>query len=416
MYFLYTLLYALALFFLFPREYLKRKKGQRRQWLKEKFAWIEKPQFEKKAPVLWIHAVSVGEVLAISSLIKALSQHYNIVLTTITDTGKEVASKTFQEPSVKILYLPFDFRSLIKRFLHKIEAKALFLTETELWPNLILEASSSIPVALINGRVSEKSFKRYKMIKFFIKPLLERMSFLAVQEELYAERLEKLGAPSEKIKVVGNLKFDLQVKEIEFPELAHLNRPILIAGSTHPSEEEIILKAFQETISKGTLIFVPRHPERFDEVEKLLLSLKKREDLVLRYSQLKRALPSFEAQRCLLLFDEMGKLSALYRICDLAIIGGSFIPHGGQNPLEALYWKKPVITGPHMENFPFVKEFVASFGLLQVTPEKLASALRELIEKPQKAKLLAENGHNLLFTKRGALEKTLRLIRELIAL
>ncbi|MFN3921953.1 MAG: 3-deoxy-D-manno-octulosonic acid transferase, partial [Caldimicrobium sp.] len=315
---------------------------------------------------------------------------------------------------VKIFYLPFDIKFCLKNFLKGTKAKALFLTETELWPNLILTTSSQIPIALINGRLSEKSFKRYKGIKFFIKPLLKRFEFLAVQEENYAKYFNQLGVEREKIKVVGNLKFDIFLKEIDFPELNNLPKPIILAGSTHSQEEELILKAFLEVFSQGTLIIVPRHPERFDKVEKVILSRLKENTLFIRYSSIKDTFPEFKSKRVILLFDEMGKLASLYRICDFAIIGGSFVPHGGQNPLEAIYWKKPVIVGPYMENFPFVEEFIKKKGLLQVNPENLERILKELIKNPHIAKEIAERGYEIFLKKRGALEKTLELIRNLI--
>lgn len=414
MYFLYTLLYLLALFYFLPKEFFKRPKHLRKKWLREKFGLMDKLKFEKEAPILWIHAVSVGEVLAITPLIEKLGSNYNILLTTITDTGREIAEKKLNHSFIKIFYLPLDLGFCLRTFINRTKPKALFLTETELWPNLILTASSQIPVALLNGRLSERSFKRYKLVKFFLKPLLSKFSFLAVQEEIYAKYFSQLGAPKEKIIIVGNLKFDLTLKEIDFPELTPLPRPIILAGSTHFPEEELILQAFLKIVSSGTLILVPRHPERFDKVEKLILSLIKEKASYLRYSRIKDTFPEIKSKRMILLFDEMGKLSSLYRICDLALVGGSFIPHGGQNPLEAIYWKKPVLTGPHMDNFPFVEEFVKKKGLLQVNPENLELILKELLTYPEKAKEIAERGYELFHKWKGALEKTATLIKNLV--
>ncbi|PMP63992.1 MAG: 3-deoxy-D-manno-octulosonic acid transferase [Caldimicrobium thiodismutans] len=411
---LYSLLYLLGFLFYLPKEILKRKNQEPFKWLREKLGMIEPPAFEIKRPVIWIHAVSVGEVLAVSPLIELLSKTYNIVLTTITLTGREVAKKRLKDLPVKIYYLPLDLKLPLLNFLKKTEAKVLLITETELWPNLIDTISKKIPVALINGRITERSFKRYKLFKFFFKPLLNRLKFLAVQEEIYAERFKALGVNSEKIKIVGNLKFDLSIPERDFKELEALPKPIIIAGSTHYPEEKIILQSFLKAVNKGTLIIVPRHPERFREVEEIILSQINSEVDYLRYTTLKHLSLSSLKSQVVLLFDEMGVLSSLYKIGNLAIIGGSFIPHGGQNPLEAIYWKKPVITGPHMENFPFIKEFVKEKAIIETPAKNLPQVLKSLFENEKLMQNMAEKAYKLFLSKRGALERTKNLIDELL--
>ncbi len=412
MYSLYSFLYLLGfIFFYLPRELFKKRKKKPLNWLKEKLGFIKPPSFEEKKPAIWIHAVSVGEVLAIATLIKRLTQNYNIVLTTITETGRLVAKNRFNGLPVEVYYLPLDLKGPLLTFLKRIKPKALLITETEIWPNLIKVVSEKIPVALINGRISERSYKGYRLFKFLFQPLLNKLKFLAVQEEIYAERFRKIGVNSEKIKVVGNLKFELSIPERDFPELKDLPRPIIVAGSTHPTEEEIILQCFLEALDKGSLIIVPRHPERFKEVEDLIKRRIREEIEFFRYSQIKGSSKIF-GKRLILLFDEMGLLASLYKICDLAIIGGSFIPHGGQNPLEAIYWKKPVITGPYMSNFPFVADFVKEGALLQVPSESLKGALKILIENKELAQNMAERAYQIFQSKKGALEKTLTLIKE----
>ncbi len=414
MFIFYTIIYSLGLLLLFTGEFLKRPKGKRLSWLKEKLGLVEPPSFSREAPILWIHAVSVGEVLSLTPLLKVLSQNYNLVITTITDTGKAVAERRFAGLPVKVYYLPFDLPCPLKRFYKKIRPEALFITETELWPNLIKIISGHIPVALINGRISEGSFKNYFRLRFFFRPLLENMTFLAVQEELYAERLRALGLSPEKIKVVGNLKFELSPEIRNFADLETLPRPLIIAGSTHPSEEELILKAFFEAASEGTLILVPRHPERFNEVEKIIKNHLSGADFYAKYSNLKEGILKNLSPRGVILFDEMGALASLYRICDLAIIGGSFLPQGGQNPLEAIFWKKAVLMGPYTDNFPFVKEFTERGGLIQIEPGELRQTLGELIKSPEKRHNLGERAYALLQEKRGALSRTIELIKPLL--
>ncbi len=398
---IYSFLYFLGFLLYLPKELWKRRKESPFKWLKEKLGLIEPPNFQYKRPVIWIHAVSVGEVLAISPLIESLIESYNIILTTITATGRAVAEKRFFHLPVKIYYLPLDLKFSLLNFLKKSEARALLITETELWPNLIKTISEKIPVALINGRISEKSFKKYKLIKFFLKPLLNKLNFLAVQEEIYAERLRSLGVNPEKIKVVGNLKFDISIPERDFKELENLPKPIIIAGSTHSPEEEIITRSFLNALSKGSLIIVPRHPERFDEVASLISKLLPKDTEFFRYSLIKNSSRSFNQSRVILLFDEMGVLASLYKIGDLAIIGGSFIPHGGQNPLEAIFWKKPVLTGPYMENFPFIEEFVKEGAIVQTSSEDLSQALEYILKNENLIQNMSERAYQIFQNKRS---------------
>ena len=411
---LYTLLYYLSAGILLPKEYFKRPSDLRRKWLKEKLAFFKKKDFISQRKVIWIHAVSVGEVVAISTLIKILAQEYDILLSTITDTGQKVASQKFKKFPIKIIYLPFDFPFAIKRILKAFNPSVLIIVETEIWPNLILTASKSIPVFLINARLSKKSFERYKKIKFFIKPLLRCFSFIAVQDEKYKERFKVLGASEDKIIVTGNTKFDIEITPISFLWESLIPKPIIIAGSTHFPEEKLIIQAFLKIPASGSLILVPRHPERFKEVEKTVRSLIENKKEVGFYKL--SALPS-EVEKIntfskfILLVDQIGVLASLYRICDIAIIGGSFIPHGGQNPLEAIYWGKPVIFGPSMENFPFINEFLEKGACLQIEQNKLENTLENLIQNSKERAEIGKKAYQIFKQKSGATEKVLKLLK-----
>lgn len=418
--FLYTLFYLLGLIFFLPKEYFKRPKELRKRWLKEKLGFLEKFDFNSNKECLWIHAVSVGEVMALKELIKALSSQYKILLSTITDTGRKIALEHFKDLEVKVIYLPFDLPFCIKRVWKIFNPKALIIAETEIWPNLIRITSSFIPVLLINGRLSEKSFKSYKRLKFFIKPILNLFSVIGVQEKLYQHRFQALGVSPEKIVLTGNIKFDLEIEEISFPWERYLKQPIIVAGSTHFPEERNILEAFLKVFSnrkQGTLLLVPRHPERFEEVEKMIKNLlldysevsflkvseiEKKEDLIKKVSKI------------VILVDKVGILRHLYRICEIAIIGGSFIPHGGQNPLEAIYWKKTVIVGPHMENFPFIEEFLKKEAICQTSIEKLVETLENLVQNESQRKELAERAYQIFKEKGGAKERTLKIIYQIL--
>uniref|UniRef100_A0A7V5XH87 3-deoxy-D-manno-octulosonic acid transferase n=1 Tax=Thermodesulfobacterium geofontis TaxID=1295609 RepID=A0A7V5XH87_9BACT len=408
---LYTLLYYLISGIFLPKDYFKRPPQLRKKWLKEKLAFFTKTDFISQRKVIWIHAVSVGEVVAISSLIKSLTKEYDILLSTITDTGNQVASQKFKDLPVKIIYLPLDCPFAIKRILKAFNPSALLIAETEIWPNLILTSSKKIPVFLINARISDKSFKRYKKIKFFLTPILKSFSLIAVQDEKYKERFKDLGAPEEKIIVTGNTKFDIEIPYISFLWENSIPHPIIVAGSTHFPEEKLITETFLKISIPSSLFIVPRHPERYKEVEKTITSImdEKSEVGFYKFSKLPLDIKGFS--KVIILVDQMGILGPLYRIADIAIIGGSFIPHGGQNPLEAIYWEKPVIFGPSMENFPFIKEFLEKNVCLQVKDEQLKDLLEDLLKNPDKRVELGKKAYQIFKQKTGATEKILNLLK-----
>ena len=406
----YTLLYHTVMSFLMPREFFKRPSGRKLLWLRHKLGHF-KESLPTSRRCVWIHAVSVGEVMAISSLVKELVKDYDILLSTITDTGFDVAVNKFKNLPVVVIYLPLDCPFAIKRTLRHFKPDALLIAETELWPNLIIETSKKVPVFLINGRLTEKSFKNYKKFKFFFKKVLNSFTLLLVQTEEYKKRFLELGVEEKKIVVVGNTKFDIFIEEKKFNFEKLLPRPIVLAGSTHEPEEDIILSAFLETKTCGTLLLTPRHPQRFDEVEKLVLDKVKNKKVF--YARLSRFNQNNVKSgfKVVILVDKMGILGSLYRICDVAVIGGSFIPHGGQNPLEAIYWKKPVIFGPHMFNFPFIEDFVKKEACLQVKKEELQEVLEELCKNEDKRKALGNKAYEMFNTQRGATKRIVQLVK-----
>jgi len=408
---LYTFLYYLVSGIFLPKEFFKRPSQLRKKWLKEKLALFTKTDFISQRKVIWVHAVSVGEVIAISSLIKSLAKEYDILLSTITDTGNQVASQRFKDLPVKIIYLPLDCPFAIKRTLRTFNPSALLIAETEIWPNLILISSKKIPVFLINARISDKSFRRYKKIKFFLKPILSSFSLIAVQDEKYKNRFKDLGAPEDKIVVTGNTKFDIEIPYISFLWENLVPRPIIVAGSTHFPEEKLITETFLKIPIPSSLFIVPRHPERYKEVERIINSMigEKNEIGFYKLSELPLDMRSYF--KIIILVDQMGILGSLYRIADIAIIGGSFIPHGGQNPLEAIYWKKPVIFGPSMENFPFIEEFLERGACLQTEKEELKDLLEDLLKNPDRRIELGEKAYQILKQKTGATEKILNLLK-----
>ena len=289
MYLLYSLIYIIAIIFLLPFEYFKRPKDLRKRWLKEKFGFIDSEFIFSKSPhppfskggqggIIWVHAVSVGEVMAALPLLKSLKERYptrSIILSTITDTGQKVARERLPE-GTKIVYLPFDITLILKAVLKKVKPEILIVIETELWPNMFrVFKEGGIPIILLNGRISENSFKGYKKISFFMKNVLSHVDFFGMQDEEYAERIRNLGVESNRVTNLGNFKFDTRPPS-QIPEWTEkIKGPVITAGSTHEGEEELITSVYlklKKDFTDLNLIIAPRHPERFKVVEDMLSS------------------------------------------------------------------------------------------------------------------------------------------------
>jgi len=414
MYLLYSLLYSIVLFFLLPFQYLKRPKELRKKWLREKFGFINTDLTTHHAAPIWIHAVSVGEVSAALPLLKRLREAYpsrGIILSTITDTGQKVAMERAPEDTT-IVYLPFDITYILKAVL-KIVRPGIFITiETELWPNTIrVFKEYGVPVILLNGRISENSFRGYSKISFFMKRVLSCVDLFCMQSKIDAERIRGIGADEKRIKVLGNFKFDTKPPS-EIPEWTkRIKGPVIVAGSTHEGEEEFITSVYSE-LKKDfpgvTLILAPRHPERFKEVEDML---KSKGISFMRRSALNNQPLETSTIICeIILLDSVGELSAIYAIADIAVIGKSFRGYGGQNPLEPAYWGKPILCGPHMENFPFIEDFYRGGAALEVHEEELYSKVRELLLFPEKAKEMGSKAQQLYRKNTGAVERAKEVI------
>ena len=408
MFIFYTLFYLVSLILLLPYEFFKRKPSIRSKWLKEKFGIIK---LNNNKNYIWIHAVSVGEVNAVIPLIKLIQKNlpqYEIILSTITDTGQAVANKHFKD--VLITYLPFDISFFIKRAMSSISL--LLIMETELWPNLLKTVGNlSVPIVMINGRISERSFKGYKKIKPFIKKLLTYYTYLCVQNNVYADRLYELGAEKDKVVVMGNLKFDLSLCQ-KVPEWTQrLVYKTVIAGSTHKPEEELIINAFIGVLKRQpqtTLIIAPRHPERFKEVEEIL---KTRGISYLKRSEIDHSQGAILSN--FILLDAIGELASTYGSCDIAIMGGSFIKHGGQNPLEPAFWGKAIVCGPHMENFYFINEFYIKGAALSCKMENLTDLLIQLLTDKDKRLEMGRKAREILESNMGAKDRVMDVIKGL---
>ncbi|MBI3585182.1 MAG: 3-deoxy-D-manno-octulosonic acid transferase [Nitrospinae bacterium] len=381
---------------------------------------------------IWIHAVSVGEVIASTSLIKSLRKEYpdiKIILSTVTDTGQQIAKERIKEADY-IIYFPFDFSWSVMRALNTINPIICIIMETELWPNFLKEANKkAIPVAVINGRISERSFKRYRMISLFMKSVLESVRLFSMQTEDDAKRIVALGADKRNVNVSGNIKYDNEFKDIEEEKGKEIKNTlevnnsdrIFIAGSTHPGEEEMVVKLYSNILKNYPdfrLVIAPRHIDRVGEVEEIVKKMgldTVRKTELLKGSRVKDQGSS--NTKPIIILDTIGELSFMYSIADIVFIGGSLIPHGGQNILEPAFYKKPVIFGKYMMNFQEIaKEMILSGGGIQVNNEEdLIREVGGLLNNKKKMIEIGEKGYQVIMKNRGALQKNLELIGGIIS-
>ena len=398
-----------------------RKEAGYRQHIAERFGLhrLSHPGFP--SPLLWVHAVSVGETRAAEPLIRTLLARYpshHLLLTHMTPTGRATGAALFgNEPRVLQSYLPYDTLALTRRYLQSAKPALCVLMETEVWPALIDSCHQvGVPVALINARLSEKSLRRARKVEGLIRDAVKKIDLIAAQTEADAERLRSLGAAE--VAVTGSLKFDITPPE---PMLAlgaqwrqqFGQRPVLLCASTREGEETLLLDAYMRaTLPHGCLlVIVPRHPQRFGEVAQMLEA---RGLDYLRRSQLGKDAVSMNTH--ILLGDSLGEMFAYCAACDMAFIGGSLLPLGGQNPIEALSCGKPVLIGPHTFNFAQITEDAIQSGValrIENADELFRQVLQRLIE-PSELKSLSLKAAQFTQAHRGATEKTVRLIGDIV--
>lgn len=377
--------------------------------------------------IIWLHCVSVGETNAARPLVEELRQNFpnhRLVFSTTTRTGQELAKKIFNDKADAVIYFPFDFKSSVRRALQKYKPSLVLLMETEIWPRFIREAKlTGAKVAIVNGRLSEKSFRRYSRIRFFIKRVLADIDLALMQSEKDADRLTALGIDFRKLIVTGNLKFEIENADTDskiveyFRSRFHISGdpPLIVAASTHRPEEEWILKALQISDANARLMIAPRHPERFDEVAELIKSR--------GYSLVRRSDPESENDKSaqVMLLDSIGELRDIYALADLVFVGGSLIPHGGQSILEPAAVGKAIITGPYTHNFEeIVREFRKNNGVIQLSDadtsdlrKELPSLIARLLHDPNKRAALGENAARVMASNRGSARKTADTLKDL---
>ncbi len=375
-----------------------------------------------------IHAVSVGEVIASTPFIKELRQRHpeiRLTVSTVTPTGNDVARQRLPEADY-ILYSPFDLPWSVKRFVNMISPDIYISVETELWPNVLRAIKRSGSKSLIiNGRISPDAYKGYKRFRPFMKKVLSNVDLFCMQSNEDAERVREIGAPAGSVTITGNMKYDQKFIEMDDDAISAKMRfygigrddKVIVAGSTHPGEDEAIISSYIECLKEDSrlrLIIVPRHIERTADIERLArtqgLDVMKRTGLV-------NTEKNYVPYKTIIVVDTIGELSTLYSIATVVIIGGSFIAHGGQNPLEAMYYKKPLIFGPHMFNFKQITEEIleGGAGLMIENMDLLKSQLQELLNDKRRQKEMGEKGHQIIARNKGAVERNLAIIEKLIS-
>ncbi|MDO4430448.1 MAG: lipid IV(A) 3-deoxy-D-manno-octulosonic acid transferase [Lonepinella koalarum] len=416
---MFRLLYSLILYLIQPLLVLfmffrSLKSPQYRQRLNERYGFYGKILPPNPQGIL-IHAASVGEVIAVTPLIKALLHQYPqhaITVTTMTPTGSERVKTAFGN-QVKHIYLPFDLPDAISRFLYFIQPALCIVIETELWANLIHECHQrGIPLLIANARLSPRSAQRYGKLTRYLQPILNKISLIAAQDNLSAKRYQDIGYQGH-LQITGNLKYDLTLSE-ELQQMAKLKRqlskrPVWIAASTHNGEDEIILKSHRTLLEKYPdllLILVPRHPERFSDVAEFI------EKQGFNYSRRSQQKTAKETDQ-IFLGDTMGELMYLYALSDIAFVGGSLIPRGGHNPLEPLAFKLPVISGRHTFNFSeIVAQLKSVQGIIEIeeNPTALSNAVEVLLNSEEYRIQLGNAGFGVLRENQGALTRLLALL------
>lgn len=365
----------------------------------------------------WVHAVSVGEVNAARPLIESLlssSPARSVLVTTTTPTGSDQVLNAFSD-RVQHCYAPYDLPFCVRRFLDRVRPTQCIIMETEIWPNTIGEcAARRIDIKMVNVRISDRSFTRYQWVRSWMNDVLRCVNLFAAQSQRDATRLQALGAAPENIHITGNMKFDFAppatAREIADAIRSDFgrDRPVVIAGSTREHEEERILAAFEKVrieLEDTLLVLVPRHPERFDLVAATAQSLGYN---VTRRSEQHHTL---DASVDVYLGDTMGELGVLYGAADVAFVGGSLVPTGGHNLLEACAMGRPVLFGPHTFNFREISDIVISegAGLRVASVSDLADTLISLLNDADRRFAMGEAGVQLLEHHRGALQRTLDL-------
>jgi 3-deoxy-D-manno-octulosonic-acid transferase len=373
---------------------------------------------------LWLHAVSVGEVIAAVPLVNALRQrfpHLPVLISTVTETGQATACEKMA--AAAYLYFPLDYPWVVHQVIARLQPRLFLMVETEIWPNFLRELTrQAIPAILVNGRISPRSFRGYRYLRLFMCRVLPAITSFSMQTKLDAERIIAIGAAPSRVHVTGNIKYDLALETLTSADEHALRAdlgigeaPVFMAGSTHRGEEDIVIAAYRQVraqVPTLRLLLAPRHLDRLDEVEALL-----REHQLMVQRRSHGHLSSQSGSAPVLLLDTIGELAKLYAVGTVVFVGGSFAPIGGHNVLEPAAHRKAILFGPHMHNFhQIAAALLEAGGALQVhNPKALGEHVSMLLRQPERRQALGEAAYQVLCDNQGAIARTVALIEQVLS-
>lgn len=430
MYLVYSLLLTLGVLILIPHFLFQAfAHGKYVAGLRQRLGSLNYVK-NSSQPVIWLHCVSVGETQAARPLVDRLRTEfprYSLVVSTITTTGQTLAANVFGSKVDKVFYFPFDWGWTVRRALRAVDPEVVLIMETELWPNFLREChSQNIPVALVNGRVSRQSLRRYRLVRFFLARVLSHLSLAVMQSEADAKRLAALGLNPDKLFTAGNLKFDSDLTSSTAEATKTFRdrfgfreaEPLILAASTHSPEEKIILESFQNLRKQGKvrLMIAPRRPERFQEVANLLASSG------LQWARRTDPPHPGDSNAEVILLDTIGELPAVYSLATVVFVGGSIVERGGHNVLEPAAAGTCVVTGYHTHNFQAIVHLLKEADAIVQLPgmegglmaQRLADAFEELLDDDDRRKALARRAKEIVRANQGAADRTIAVIRPLL--
>ena len=434
MYFLYSVVAAVGLLLSSPWWLLRMlTSGKYRAGLDERLGrFPARLKYQaRRGQGIWIHAVSVGEVLAVSALVHELRELYpdhRIVISTTTQAGHQIARNRYGPENV--FYFPIDLGFAIRPYLRRLHPQLVIMAETEFWPNFLhLARKSGANIAVVNARISNRSLPGYRRWRTLLSPVLQNIDVFLAQSEEDRERLIAIGAPAERVQVSGNLKFDSKprqeatiVAELELAIASVGAQPVLVFGSTVDGEESVLIEAFRGVVrehSKALLVLAPRRPERFDEVAALVceagLPCVRRSAWQAETTPLAETQSKFKLSGSVLLLDSIGELASIYRLATVAVVGGSIAPKGGHNILEPAQFDVPIIVGPHMENFRDIantfREQQAVIQLQDSSAGEIERSLLDLLRDQDKRRAMGTAAREILQRQQGATARTLNALK-----
>jgi 3-deoxy-D-manno-octulosonic-acid transferase len=421
MYLLYSLLLACAALISLPWWALQMlRAGKYRAGFSERLGLVPARLKNARQNCIWVHAVSVGEVLAVGRLIAELQSanpDTQIFVSTTTATGQRLARERLGEASC--FFMPLDFGFSVRAYMNALRPRLLVLAETEFWPNLLhLARKRGMAVAVVNARISDRSFPRYRRFRWFFRRVLSNVDLFLAQTVADAERLRGIGAPTERVQATGNLKFDIRLSSasgvardlrLAIPK----DSPVIVCGSTAEGEEGPVLEAFQQVqqqFPSAVMVLAPRHPERFDKVAGLIASSGL---AFVRRSSWNAACPISGG---VFLLDSVGELASVYALADIAFVGGSLVPTGGHNILEPAQYGAAIVVGPHTFNFREIVSIFQKGDAIRVaaTGSELGRVLIDLLANPGERRPLGQRAKTLFAQHAGATQRTLHSLRPLL--